>query len=144
MIAVLLVLLLISAGIAYWYFVLRESSAPESEPESEPESAPAPAPAPVGPAFYCVTKDKKVLNKEKPLYMSFKKGDDRKKVSTKECIKTYPNTNFTRSKWGCYLDGTKISERTIWWGHTEGDAKWGCNEWETKCNKKCTAKPAIL
>lgn len=47
-----------------------------------------------------------------------------------------------KSKWNCMKGTNVIREAEIWWGHTQGDAQWACNEWEkTKCAGACTAKP---
>jgi hypothetical protein len=41
------------------------------------------------------------------------------------------------SSWYCYgLDPiVYISQTNIWWGHTQGDATWACNSWNSACSK---------
>ena len=49
------------------------------------------------------------------------------------------------SKWACRLlhkDNQYVGDVEIWWGHTEGDASWACNEWISECgnNGGCWAR----
>jgi hypothetical protein len=52
------------------------------------------------------------------------------------------------SNWSCYLNSSDVNSLLvpvgnvkIWWGHTETDATWACNNWLSTCgnNGGCTA-----
>ncbi|KZL51010.1 hypothetical protein [Nodularia spumigena] len=43
------------------------------------------------------------------------------------------------SNWDCYLNhqnNIKAGSVNIWWGHTEGDAAWACNNWISDCGNQ--------
>ncbi len=48
----------------------------------------------------------------------------------------------SESYWDCYLHNQKVGNVKIWWGHTQGDAAWACNNWISTCgnNGGCYAK----
>lgn len=45
----------------------------------------------------------------------------------------------TSSIWDCYLQhhgNENVGRVTINWGHTEADAAWACNNWNSDCGNK--------
>lgn len=57
----------------------------------------------------------------------------------KSGCKNNPKTNHCESSWKCTLNGVDKGSTTIWWGHTEGDAGWACNNWNANCQGNCKA-----
>ena len=44
-----------------------------------------------------------------------------------------------KSTWDCMRDGDRVARVSIWWGHTDADAAWACNQWRNNCGNVCTA-----
>lgn len=41
--------------------------------------------------------------------------------------------------WRCLRYGKNVGVVSIWWGHSEEDAAWACNQWVSKCKGSCSA-----